>query len=245
MRIEFIFDADCPNVEAARNYLRQALAHAGSKPGWKEWDRASAESPPHARLYGSPTILVNGRDVGGLPPSDGSESCRIYTGSAGEISGVPPVEMIAAALRAGGHNRSGWRNLFSVVPGVGASLLPVGVCPACWPAYAGLLSALGLGFLLETRYLLPLISTLFGIALFSLGYRARSRRGYRPFALGVLGVSVALGGKFIFLSDTALYAGLGILVAASAWNSWPRNATESGSCPACVHGAETATTQDA
>jgi|GEM_PF-2330127 len=34
---------------------------------------------------------------------------------------------------------------------------PQGRCPACWPAYAGVLSALGLGFLLESAYLLPMV----------------------------------------------------------------------------------------
>ena len=76
---------------------------------------------------------------------DGSASCRIYTNSAGEMGGVPPVKAIAAALGTAPRRRSGWRGLLSVVPAVGASLLPVGACPACWPAYAGLLSALGLG----------------------------------------------------------------------------------------------------
>jgi mercuric ion transport protein len=32
------------------------------------------------------------------------------------------------------------------LPGVGVSLLPKLTCPACWPAYAGLLSSVGLGF---------------------------------------------------------------------------------------------------
>jgi hypothetical protein len=29
------------------------------------------------------------------------------------------------------------------LPGVGVSLLPKLMCPACWPAYAGIVSALG------------------------------------------------------------------------------------------------------
>ena len=156
---------------------------------------------------------------------------------------IPPAEMIASAL--GRERRPGWRGLLSVVPGIGASVLPVGVCPACWPAYAGLLSTLGLGFLLETRYLIPITAVLLVAALFSLGYRARSRHGYGPLALGALGTTVALGGKFLVLSNTALYSGLVVLVAASVWNSWPRAATKSGPCPACVPGIGTSQKQDA
>jgi hypothetical protein len=40
-----------------------------------------------------------------------------------------------------------WKQNLLAVPGIGLSLLPKIACPACWPAYAGLLSSLGLGFL--------------------------------------------------------------------------------------------------
>jgi mercuric ion transport protein len=46
------------------------------------------------------------------------------------------------------------------IPGVLASLLPALACPLCWPAYAALLSALGLGFLTSSTYLLPLTGVL-------------------------------------------------------------------------------------
>jgi hypothetical protein len=42
------------------------------------------------------------------------------------------------------------------LPGVGVSLLPKLMCPACWLAYAGIVSALGLGFLISAKCLLPL-----------------------------------------------------------------------------------------
>ena len=42
-----------------------------------------------------------------------------------------------------------------VVPGIVAALLPSLTCPLCWPAYADVLSALGVGFVGTTAYLLP------------------------------------------------------------------------------------------
>ena len=42
------------------------------------------------------------------------------------------------------------------LPGVSVALLPKLMCPACWPAYAAALSALGRGFLMQERYLLPI-----------------------------------------------------------------------------------------
>src|SRR5690606_38639800 len=99
--------------------------------------------------------------------------------------------------------------------------LPKVACPACWPAYAGFLSSVGLGFLLETTYLLPLTAAFLATALGALAYRAKRRRGYIPFALGLFAAAVVLAGKFAFESDPAMYAGLAILVGASLWNSWP------------------------
>lgn len=49
-----------------------------------------------------------------------------------------------------------WRRAATVAPGIGVSLLPKLICPLCWPAYAGLLSALGLSFLINARNLVSI-----------------------------------------------------------------------------------------
>src|SRR4051794_15819271 len=113
-----------------------------------------------------------------------------------------------------------WKNLLAVIAAVGASLLPVGTCPLCWPAYAGLLGTLGLGFLLDKTYLLPMTMALLGLALVSLVYRARTRHGYWPFALGIVAVSMVLAGKLAFFFDPLVYLGLALLLGTSLWNSW-------------------------
>lgn len=125
-----------------------------------------------------------------------------------------------------------WHELTAVAPGFGASLLPVGACPVCWPAYAGVLSAVGLGFLLEKTYLLAATGAFLLVAVASLAYQARSRRGYGPFVLGAFGSAVALSGKFALSLDSLLYLGLALLVGASLWNAWPRPVASS-SCSAC------------
>ena len=56
-----------------------------------------------------------------------------------------------------------WRRVVAVLPGVGVSLLPKLTCPMCWPAYAGLLSAVGLGFLISSQYLLGLFARPLGL----------------------------------------------------------------------------------
>lgn len=132
------------------------------------------------------------------------------------------------------RGRSGWFRTLTVLPGAGMSLLPIGACPACLPAYTGLLSALGLGFLLDATYLFPVTGSLFAIALATLAHRARSRRGYGPLGLGITAASVALLGKFALSSDSLLYVGLALLVGASVWNAWPRKSASTGSCAECA-----------
>jgi hypothetical protein len=89
-----------------------------------------------------------------------------------------------------------WRQSILAVPGIGVSVLPKLACPACWPAYAGLLTSIGLGFLISVRYLLPLTITFLVLALAAMLFRARDRRGYGPFWLAVLAASGVLLGKF-------------------------------------------------
>ncbi len=96
--IELVYDCDCPNVEAARSQLRRALIEVGLDTQWKEWDREGADVPDHVRHYGSPTILVNGKDVAGLGTEADSNSCRVYADADGRLQGIPSVEMIRAAL---------------------------------------------------------------------------------------------------------------------------------------------------
>ena len=114
------------------------------------------------------------------------------------------------------------RNLLAM-PGIGMALLPKLACPACWPAYAGLLSTLGVGFLGSTQYLLPLTATFLLGAVGMLAFRARRRRGFLPFLVGLAAASLIMLGKFSLASNAVLYAGLGLLMLASVWNSWPMN----------------------
>ena len=115
-----------------------------------------------------------------------------------------------------------WKQNLFAAPGIGLSLLPKIACPACWPAYAGLLCSLGLGFLIpNAKYLLPMTAAFLLLAVGTLAFRARRRRGYVPFVVVILAASLILLGKFSLASNPVLYAGLGLLILASVWNSWP------------------------
>jgi hypothetical protein len=126
-----------------------------------------------------------------------------------------------------------WKRSLAVLPGIGVSLLPKLMCPMCWPAYAGLVSAFGLGFLISTKYLLLLTVAFLALTTAALGFRASRRHGHGPLWLGLVAAAMILTGKFYFDAVQAAYAGIGLLVAASVWNSWPRRAVISPTCPAC------------
>ncbi len=125
-----------------------------------------------------------------------------------------------------------FKQSLAALPGIGVSALPKLMCPACWPAYAGIVSALGLGFLISEKYLLPLTAGFLAVTAVALGFRASRRHGHGPLGLGVVAAAVILAGKFYFDVTQATYAGVGLLVAASLWNSWPRRAAVAPSC--CV-----------
>ena len=129
-----------------------------------------------------------------------------------------------------------WKQGLLAIPGIGVSLLPKVACPLCWPAYAGLASSLGLGFLLSATYLLPLTVGFLLFALAALGYGARQGRGYGPLLLGLAGSGVVLVTKFVVEINAGVYAGIGILVLASLWNAWPQR--PENLMPCCRNGRE-------
>ena len=78
---------------------------------------------------------------------------------------------------------------------------------------------------MTTAVLLPLTVASLAVAVAALGFRA-GRRGYGPFAVGVLAAVVLLTGKFrmepnTVISNAVVYGGIALLVGASVWNSWP------------------------
>jgi len=143
--------------------------------------------------------------------------------------------MIAARL---GDATSSGGTLGSLVtiPAAIVSVMPALACPACWPAYASLLGSLGLGFMIESTYLMPITIVALLIAVGMLGVKARLRRGYGPLMLGLIGASLIVVAKFALGLDPLIYAGVALLIAASVWNIWPESRTKQacGSASCCT-----------
>jgi len=109
----------------------------------------------------------------------------------------------------------------STIPAILIAMAPQVFCPACWPAYAGILSSLGIGFVNYTPYLLPATITLLLVALTAFAYGANKRRGYGPLIAGFVSSVLIVVGKFYLEMDMVLYSGAIVLMSASIWNAWP------------------------
>lgn len=236
MRVEIIYDADCPNLPATRSLLIEAFTKTGASARWREWERSAPDTPAYAKGYGSPTILVEGKDVGGMNTQTGAASCRIYSSQGGSLRRTPTLEMIRSALLARhrpANGRGRFRAVVASLPAIGTALLPKLTCPLCWPAYAAVLSALGLGFVDYTPYLLPATLAFLGIAIGALAIGARRTGRLAPLALGLSSSVVVLVGKFAADSGWVTDAGIALLVGAIFLAARARTA-QPASCPACA-----------
>jgi hypothetical protein len=125
------------------------------------------------------------------------------------------------------------RRFVALVPAVTIALIShAGVCPACWPLIGGLMSSLGMTFLIETRYLLPLMIGCLALAVGALSYGAR--RDYRPFALGIAASGLILIGRFALDAPALTIGGACLLMGAYVWSFWLRRQTGASSCRSCT-----------
>lgn len=225
MIVDLVYESTCPNIKAARTRLLEAFQLVGLPPNWREWDISRPETPENVRHFGSPTILVDGKDVSESTDRTIGNSCRSYATRTG-FETAPAVGQIAGALYAAGGNTRGSyisKSLgFASLPSVFVALLPKLTCPICWPAYTALLSSVGVNFVNYTPMLLPLLAILLVVSLLTLAHHANDRRGFGPFWLGLFASLMILVGKFILVGDSTIYLGSGLLVGASLWNIWPR-----------------------
>lgn len=119
------------------------------------------------------------------------------------------------------------RDNAGVFPSLVAAAMPK--CPLC---LAGLLSTFGISVVIETRWLLPLIALFLAAAIGMLWFRARHRRGYKPFLLGFSGAMFVFAGKFYFDNSGFVYLGAALLIGASIWNSISKREVK-GESPHC------------
>ena len=98
MKIQLLTFPGCPHAGAARKLIERALASANLHAAIEAVDTTAPETPEHLRVWGSPTILIDGADIEGLD-SPASTSCRLYRDSAGQLRGIPSEATVLDAVR--------------------------------------------------------------------------------------------------------------------------------------------------
>jgi len=138
MRIQLLHFEGCPNVEAARTALRDALAAEKLEIPIEEIDVERADTPDWARGWGSPTILIDGKDVTGQERS-GASSCRLYAGRAPEVSTIRERLVSTREVSPSAHRVA--------LPMVGAVTAAIAASACCLvPVALALVGVSGAGF---------------------------------------------------------------------------------------------------
>ncbi len=98
MKVEVLYVADCPTHPAAVRLVKRVLAAEGVEAEIHEVLVRDEAMASELRFCGSPTIRINGRDIGGESQDARSFalSCRLYPGS--KQVGLPPAEMVHRAV---------------------------------------------------------------------------------------------------------------------------------------------------
>ena len=115
-----------------------------------------------------------------------------------------------------------WTKSLATIPGALVALLPTATCPACLGAYAGLVSALGVGFLFKQQVLLPLIGAFLLLGLVGAIVSRRRHRRSGPLVLTICGSLLVALGRITWNVPVIVYTGAFILAVASVWNLWLR-----------------------
>jgi len=116
------------------------------------------------------------------------------------------------------RGRPGWLQTLIAVPAAVLPLLPSFSCPVCVAAYAGLLSSLGLGFLLTDRVQRPMIVAFLIVSVGSVAWGARQYKKIGPFLLVLIGSIGIVAGRLVWSIAPAIYVGALFVVAGAIWN---------------------------
>jgi mercuric ion transport protein len=139
MKIQLLHFEGCPNVDAARTALREALAAEKLDAPVEEIDVQAPGAPEWAHGWGSPTILIEGKDVAGMERSEGASCCRLYA------DGAPSIDSIRARIAASSERAPTSGKV--ALPVVGALTAAIAASACCLvPAALAMVGASGAGF---------------------------------------------------------------------------------------------------
>lgn len=94
MTIEIISIPDCPNHHATVERVKSVLSSESIAVTVIERIVSNEAEARNARFAGSPTVLVNGRDLEPLVVISTNLACRIYASG----GGIPSLELVKRAI---------------------------------------------------------------------------------------------------------------------------------------------------
>jgi hypothetical protein len=100
MRITLQYFDGCPNWRVAEERLRAALTDAGAEGATLTLERVETHDQAlHLGFRGSPTVLIDGRDLFADGRGDIGLACRVYATPQG-LQGAPTLDQLRAVLAA-------------------------------------------------------------------------------------------------------------------------------------------------
>lgn len=100
MRIQFLFWEDCPSHPDAWRRLHDVLDELGIVAEVERIEITTEAEAQRRSFAGSPTILIDGRDIDPQPELPARLTCRLYFHEDGRPSPLPSHAMIARAVLA-------------------------------------------------------------------------------------------------------------------------------------------------
>ncbi len=122
-----------------------------------------------------------------------------------------------------------WFKSLAFAPAAVIAFLPSATCPLCIAAYAGALSALGLGVVFNAHAQVVVMSFFLVVGVGTVAWSARSHGQRGPTVLSIAGAAAFVAGRILWTVAPLLYAGVALLLAGSLWNLWlkrPRSLPE-------------------
>ncbi len=139
MKIQLLYFEGCPNVDASRAAIREALAAEKVDTWVEEIDVEKPGAPEWVHGWGSPTILIDGNDVAGQQPST-SSACRLYADGAPSVASIRERLVTASALQPEPKRRV-------ALPMIGAVTAAIAASACCLvPAILAIVGVSGAGF---------------------------------------------------------------------------------------------------
>ena len=99
----------------------------------------------------------------------------------------------------------------------GAGIVGI-LCPLCLPAIAALLSSIGLGFVVSTTVIWPVLGFFVLLLLLGLVWGYKRHGNVWPLIIGILGIIAIPAGNYIVMARPLTYIGVAVVVASALWN---------------------------